>query len=137
MFTPVQTLAGTHLVVVEDETDNRELLVFVLENEGAEVTAVESAQQALAVLEQVRPDVLLCDISLPGKDGCQLLREWREREAQLGLPPIPAIAVTAMVRELDKQYTLQAGFQLHISKPCDFEKLPRIIAGFIRVATAS
>ncbi|GAB4384864.1 MAG: hypothetical protein Kow00121_48950 [Elainellaceae cyanobacterium] len=109
-------LTGTNLLVIEDEPDNRDLLVFILEGEGAVVRVAESAQQALEVLEQLKPDVILCDLNLPGQDGCLFMRQWRKREVELGLSPIPALALTALVREQDKQRVREAGFQLHIGE---------------------
>lgn len=114
--------------MVEDEPDNRDLIVFTLESEGATVTAVESAQAALEVLERLIPDVILCDIHLPDQDGCELLQQWRNREAELGLSAIPALAVTGSLGEDEKQKAGQAGFQIHIPKPIDVVRLPQVIA---------
>lgn len=120
------------MLVVEDDLDNKDLLVFALEAEGAQVTAVESAQQALEILEHTRPSIMLCDIALPGENGYSLIKSWREREAILGVTPIPAIAVTAFVRDQDKQNALAAGFDLHVSKPIDIDQVPQIITELIR-----
>lgn len=128
MATQSLALAGLHLLVVEDEPDSRDLIVFVLENEGARVTAVGSAQEALLALEQSRFDIILCDLHLPDQDGCELLQQWREREAELGLKSILAMAVTGSLGEKDKQRAGTAGFSLHIPKPIDIEKLPQVIA---------
>ena len=117
-----------NVLVVEDDIDNKDLLVFALEGEGATVTAVESAQEALEILEQIRPDVILCDIALPHENGYSFIKAWRIREAELGLIPISAIAVTALVQEQDKQNALAAGFDLHLSKPIDINEVFQSIA---------
>jgi len=132
LTTQTLALAGLHLLIVEDEPDSRDLIVFVLEDEGAEITAVESAQEALLFLEQSRFDVILCDIHLPDQDGYELLQQWREREAELGLESILAIAVTGLLGEMDKQLAGTAGFSLHIPKPIDTEKLPQVIATVVK-----
>ena len=120
-----------HFLVVEDDIDNRDLLVFALEGEGAKVIAVESAQQALKFLEQFRPDAILCDIQLQDNNGYKLLQQWREHEAKLGLSPLPAIAVTAFVMEQDKQKAYDSGFQLHLAKPIDVDKLSDFVASVV------
>lgn len=116
------------ILVIEDDLDNRDLFVFALEGEGAKVVAVETVHEALAYLERFRPDVILCDIALPDENGYFLIKFWRQREAELGLSPIPAIAVTAFVREQDKQNALAAGFDLHLAKPVDIEQVFQVIA---------
>lgn len=121
------TLADTSLLVVEDDADNRDLLAFVLQNQGAKVIAVDSASAALEILEQVRPDAVLSDLSMPDRNGYSLIRDWRARETELGLSSIPFIAVTASAKDQDKQRALNTGFQLHISKPFDIEHLPQLV----------
>ena len=132
-----QTLAGIHLLVVEDSPDNRDLLVFVLKNEGALVTAVGLAHEALLTLDRLKPDAILCDIRLPDGNGYELIREWREREKRLGLFPIPAIAVTVSVSEQDRQMAYDSGFQLYVTKPYDILSIPKSIAKLIAPVVSS
>ncbi len=125
-------LQGIHILVVDDDFDTRDFLEFFLQASGAVVTTVASAEEALTVLSQVQPDVLLSDIGLPGMDGYTLMRRVR------GLPPeqggkIPAIAFTAWTREADQLKALEAGFQMHISKPVNLEKLSEAIASFVKL----
>ena len=110
------------MLAVDDDADARDLVVFLLEDCGASVTAVASAGDALKVLTQSVPDVLLSDIGMPDTDGYMLLRQVR------ALPPeqgglVPAIALTAYAGEIDYQQALAAGFQRHISKPLEPDKL--------------
>ncbi len=119
-------LSGIRVLAVDDDTDARDLVVFLLEDCGATVTAVSNADDALAALIQSVPDVLLSDIGMPDTDGYMLLRQVR------ALPPgqgglVPAIALTAYAGEIDYRLALAAGFQRHLSKPLDPEKLVQAI----------
>ncbi|WP_293126141.1 PAS domain-containing protein [Microcoleus sp. bin38.metabat.b11b12b14.051] len=119
-------LSGIRVLAVDDDADARDLVVFVLEDCGASVTAVSSADAALAVLTQSVPDVLLSDIGMPHTDGYMLLRQVR------ALPPeqgglVPAIALTAYAGEIDYRQALAAGFQRHISKPVEPDKLVQVM----------
>jgi signal transduction histidine kinase/ActR/RegA family two-component response regulator len=123
-------LGGLHVLIVDDEADIRDLVAFILEQSGAEVTVATSASEALAALNQSLPDVLLCDIGMPEVDGYMLMRQVR------ALPPergglIPAIALTAYAGESNQKQALAAGFQLHISKPVEPEELVRAIAQLV------
>lgn len=111
-------LDGTRVLLVEDEPDSRQLLAHVLQEHGAEVEAVATAQDALRVVAAFRPTILVSDIGLPGADGYELLRMLR-REAPPALRTIPAIAVSAFVRAEDRARALGAGFRRHIAKPAN------------------
>jgi two-component system, chemotaxis family, CheB/CheR fusion protein len=109
-------LEGVRLLVVEDEADSRDLLVMVFEHCGAQVSTAASAREAMKVLEQATPDVLVCDVGLPGEDGHELIRKIRALEAEKG-GRIPAMALTAYAGPEDRQKALAAGFDTHVPKP--------------------
>ncbi|MBE8966922.1 response regulator [Nostocales cyanobacterium LEGE 12452] len=115
-------LAGLRVLVVDDEADTRNFLSFMFEEYGAFATAVASVDEALAVLEQAKPDILISDIGMSGQDGYTLIRKLRSLEPEKG-GRIPAIALTAYTREEDRLEALRAGFQQHLSKPIDPNKL--------------
>jgi CheY-like chemotaxis protein len=112
-----QPLEGVRVLIVEDETDARELLTLTLECSGARVEAVESAQEALDNLQHFRPHVLLSDIGLPVESGYELIRKVRLLSSEASR--LPAVALTAFATEKDRQLALSAGFQVHLSKPVD------------------
>ncbi|MBD2102420.1 CHASE4 domain-containing protein [Leptolyngbya sp. FACHB-261] len=122
---------GLRVLVVDDETDARELLTFVLEEAGAEVTAVDSTPEALAVLDRWSPSILLSDIGMPGEDGYALIRQIRSRSAAAG-GQIPAAALTAYASEEDRTRVLAAGFQFYLTKPIDPVELKETVARLAR-----
>ncbi len=124
-------LLDTQVLVVDDEPDIRDLVTFILQDYGVEVTAVASAQEALQVLSEWIPDVLISDIGMPKTDGYMLMREVRSRSPQQG-GSVPAIALTAYAGEMNQQQALAAGFQMHISKPVDPDVLVKAIADLIK-----
>ncbi|UBF29949.1 PAS domain-containing protein (plasmid) [Kovacikia minuta CCNUW1] len=119
-------LTGIRILVVEDEPDMQELSSFILTNVGAQVMAVGSAMQALTLLNQFLPDLLLCDMGMPDMDGYSLIQQIRTWAPEQG-GNIPAIALTAYAGEINQQHAIAAGFQMHISKPIEPEKLVRSI----------
>ncbi|MEH1773965.1 PAS domain-containing hybrid sensor histidine kinase/response regulator [Nostoc sp.] len=124
-------LSDTQILVVDDEPDIRDLVTFILQDYGMQVTAVASAQEALQALSESIPDVLISDIGMPKTDGYMLMREVRSRSPQQG-GRIPAIALTAYAGEMNQQQALAAGFQMHISKPVDPDLLVKAIADLIK-----
>ncbi len=120
-----KALAGTSLLMVDDDPDGLALLEFVVELAGATVRSATNAHDALATLSSFRPDVLLLDISLPEMDGYDLLKAIRRDPAMRN---VPALAVTAHAYERDKQRAAEAGFSVHVSKPFDAEALVYLVA---------
>jgi CheY-like chemotaxis protein len=121
------TLTGLQILLVDDEPDVRELLTTVMEGSGAKVIAAGSVQEALQVLDQMQPDVLVSDIAMPQEDGYTLIRQVRERETTQG-GCLPAVALTAYVREEDCQQAIASGFQMHMPKPVDTTELVQTVA---------
>jgi PAS domain S-box-containing protein len=125
-------LAGLRVLVVDDEADTRNFLSFMFEEYGAFATAVASVDEALAVLEQAKPDILISDIGMSEQDGYTLIRKLRSLEPEKG-GCIPAIALTAYTREEDRLEALSAGFQQHLSKPIDPNKLIAAVANVLEL----
>jgi CheY-like chemotaxis protein len=120
-------LQDIKVLVVEDTTDMREYITFVLEQEGAKVVAVATAAEALTALEQFQPEVLVSDIGMPEVDGYMLMRQVRMRSPEQG-GQTPAVALTAYVGEINQQQAIAAGFQRHLAKPVEPEALMKVIA---------
>ena len=111
-------LTGVRVMVVDDDRDTRELIGATLGYYGADVTVAESAAEALALLPEVRPDVLLSDIGMSGEDGYTFISRVRTLAPERG-GLVPAVAVTAYAAAGDRARAVSAGFQLHVSKPFD------------------
>jgi CheY-like chemotaxis protein len=120
-------LDGIRVVVVDDAPTIRRLLSAVLEEFGAAVTVVETADAALEAVMRERPDVLLSDLEMPGKDGYWLIGQVR------ALPPesgglTPAAALTGLHGPAHRTSALRAGFQNHLEKPIDLQTLLSAVA---------
>jgi CheY-like chemotaxis protein/anti-sigma regulatory factor (Ser/Thr protein kinase) len=140
-------LIGIRVLVVDDDTDSREFIAFVLQQLGAQVSAVTSAGEAIACLERSalacgnakgerssaslsQPNILLSDIGMPDMDGYMLMRQIRAMPPDQG-GQILAIALTAYAGEIDRQQALAAGFQHHLAKPVEPNELVKVILNLL------
>lgn len=123
----VHTLDGLKVLVVDDDTDARELLREVLQQRRAHVITASSAREALAAFDAHSPHVLVSDIGMKGEDGYELIRRVRVRAPQDG-GRVPALALTAYARTEDRARALAAGFQMHATKPIEPTQLIAAIA---------
>ena len=132
------SLEGVWALVVDDEADARELVATLLQQCGAKVTAVGSAVDALAVLTSEEhgrlPDVVVSDVSMPEVDGYELMRRVRELAPEMG-GRIPAVALTAYGRSIDRIRALSAGFHMHMPKPVEPAELATVVASLTGLAT--
>jgi len=124
-------LDGMKVLIVDDEPDGRLLIARLLEERGAITQLVSGAEEALQVLQRERVDMLLSDIGMPGVDGYELIRRVRLLTADAAA--LPAIAITAYARPEDRQRSLLAGYQMHLSKPIEARELIAAIASLMRV----
>jgi CheY-like chemotaxis protein len=125
-------LDGSRVLVVDDQADERLLISAILRGAGAEVRAVESVAEALTVVADWPPSVMVSDIAMPGQDGYALIRKLRAHTS--GASETPAIALTAHARLDDRDRALAAGFQMYLAKPVRAEDLIRRV--FMLAATA-
>lgn len=125
---PPVRLDGLRLLVVEDEADVLFVLVKLLEDAGATVTAASSAVEAMNILSNAKDgvDVLVSDIGMPEQDGFDLIRQVRSRGHNA--KDLPAVALTAYTGKNDQRKALLAGFQAHVAKPVDPHDLTAVIA---------
>jgi CheY-like chemotaxis protein len=108
------------ILIVEDSPDNMKLFTTILRLRGHEVTGLPGGEGLLDALEQAKPDLVLMDIQLPGKDGFALLQEIR----QSPLAGIRVVALTAHAMTGDREQALDAGFDGYITKPIDIRDFP-------------
>src|SRR5215813_2921336 len=120
-------LKDINILVVEDDDDTRELLKVLLETQGALVTTTASVQEALNAYDQSRPNVIVADIGMPDYNGYTLIGRVRARDRGKGTM-VPAIALTAFATAIDRDTVLSAGFQVHMPKPFEPDRLISVIA---------
>ena len=123
---PPANACRRRVLVVEDSADARESLRLLLEMAGHEVDTSEDAADTLEKVKVFQPDVALIDIGLPGMDGYRLAQALRERPHPR---PLRLIALTGYGQAEDRRKALDAGFDLHLTKPVDPDRLQDFIAG--------
>jgi CheY-like chemotaxis protein len=120
-------LSGVKVLIVDDEPDALEVLRRQLVDVDAEVYAAADADDALTLLAQAHPHVIVSDIGMPQRDGLWLIAQIRLREVASG-EHLPAIALTAFARPEDRTRALEAGYDHHLAKPVEYAELVSLIA---------
>lgn len=115
-------LKDLRILYIDDDFKTREAVLEVLELTGAHVALAASPADGLMAVDTFKPHVILCDLAMPGEDGFDFVRKLRAREGGQK-PAIPVLALTALASEEDKRQALAAGFQLHLAKPIDIDRL--------------
>jgi signal transduction histidine kinase/CheY-like chemotaxis protein len=125
--TDLPQLDGVRVWIVDDEENARKMMRTLLERKGAQVKTLASAHELLNLLDEDAPEVLVCDVSMPGMDGYTLMRQVRARGAERG-GNIPAIAQTGYATLEDRERALSSGYQMFFGKPLELDELIRGIA---------
>ena len=128
---PNGSLEDVRLLFVDDEVDTLELFTQILADTGAAIFTATSVAEAMVQFEQRRPDVLICDIEMPGGDGYSLVRRVRGLAADDG-GAVPAVAVTAYGRAEDRLRLLAAGYDRYIAKPVEPSELVAVIVALAK-----
>jgi len=124
-----EDLADLRVLVVEDDHDSCQLLVAILTRCQAEVQAAANAVEALTILEEWHPDVIISDIEMPVMNGFEFIRNVRSHKA---LAKIPAVALTAYARVEDRLRALASGFHMHLAKPAEPAELLAVVASLTK-----
>ena len=132
-------LEGLKVLLVEDDDNMRDIMRFTLEGAGAAVLGVASASEALSLLEAgdrsgSAPDVMVCDLGLPGMDGYDLIQRIGEHRRTHGGKAIPACAVSAFARDADRDRAIDAGFDSYLAKPMTAQRLIEAVEELAAVA---
>jgi two-component system cell cycle response regulator DivK len=117
------------ILLIEDNEQNRYLATFLLEKHGYEVIPASDGKRGIELADQIRPDLMLLDIQLPGMDGYAVARELRNNPA---LTQIPIIAVTSYAMVGDREKALAAGCTGYLEKPINPETFVTDIESFLR-----
>ena len=123
-------LDGVSVLVLDDNSEGRDVVAAQLSRRRAKVLTAESPSQAMDILTREHVDVILADIAMPGEDGYTFIKRVRALDASAATTP--AAALTALATKEDRRRSLDAGFQLHLSKPIDGESLIRAVAMLVR-----
>ena len=129
-------IAGKRVLVVDDDADARDLVRRVLEDCAVHVSTAGSAAEGLAQLQAAAFDALVSDIGMPGEDGHAFLRRVRAMP-DATRASVPALALTAYARPEDRAKAIQAGFNMHASKPIDPAELVALVAALVRRKTVA
>ena len=127
---PHRPLEGLRVLVVDDEADAREMLYAMFKQNGAEARAASTSREALEIVSQWAPEVLVSDVGMPDEDGYFLISKIRALDPERG-GRIPAVALTGYASAEDRLRLLSAGYQIHATKPVELDALLRAVAGCV------
>lgn len=119
------------ILVADDKHTSRELVRVVLGKEGHRIVEAADGQEALDLIREHRPDLVLLDLHMPKLDGFGVVRELR-RDPEL--QSLPVVAITASAMQGDREKALQAGFNAYCTKPLSLTALREQVAGLLGVA---
>ena len=122
-------MSDKNVMVVEDNEKNRKLMRVVLKARGYNIIEAATGEEALNLLKNQKPDIILMDIQLPGIDGLTLIKQIK---ASVVTKDIPIIAVTAYAMKGDEQKILDTGCNAYVSKPINTQELPLIVEKYIK-----
>jgi hypothetical protein len=116
------------VLVVDDDSDTRQMLNALLSECQAEVITAASAAEAILEIERQKPDMLVSDLGMPEQDGYELITKIREMESADSTPSIPAVALTAYAKAEDRVRALAGGYQVHLAKPVEPAEFVLVVA---------
>jgi two-component system, cell cycle response regulator DivK len=121
-------MPGEPILIVDDHPTNLKLARVLLSAEGYQVRTAEDAAQALAVLQEFHPRIILMDIQLPGMDGLELTRRIK---ADPATGDVIVLALTAYAMKGDAERAMAAGCDGYVAKPIDTRTLPGVVASYL------
>jgi len=124
-------MPGESILIVDDNPTNMKLVRVLLASEGYDVRAAADAEEALNVLKEFQPRMILMDIQLPGIDGLELTRRLKSDPATRD---ITIVGLTAYAMKGDRERILDAGCDGYIQKPIDTRTLPQLVAEYLHLA---
>ena len=122
-------MAKERILLVEDNPMNRRVAEFILKSQGYTVLEARDGREALDLLKNELPDLILMDLQLPGLDGFAVTRMIKENTATKN---IPVVALTAYAMKGDAERAIEAGCDGYITKPIDPDEFPETIAGHLK-----
>jgi signal transduction histidine kinase/ActR/RegA family two-component response regulator len=121
------SIAGTRVLIVEDESAMREFLSTVIRHAGADVIQAAAVSEAMHELQESEIDLIISDIAMPGEDGCSMMERIRKLPDRR-VASLPAIAITAYGRTWEREKILASGFDAVLQKPVEASRLMACVA---------
>lgn len=131
LFVPQDCLNGISLLLVEDNVLNQEIAGEFLQSMGIVPSVASNGAEGLEMAKENHYDMILMDIQMPVMSGLEAARRIRKFEQQNGVPPVPIIAMTANAMNGDREKSLEAGMNAHITKPIDIKELERTLLAWV------
>jgi len=122
-------MSGEPILIVDDNSTNMKLVRILLASEGYDVRTAADAEEALNVLKEFYPRLILMDVQLPGIDGLELTRRLKSDPATRD---ITILGLTAYAMKSDKERIITAGCDGYVPKPIDTRTLPELVAGYLQ-----
>ena len=122
-------MSGEPILIVDDNSTNMKLVRILLASEGYDVRTAADAEEALNVLKEFYPRLILMDVQLPGIDGLELTRRLKSDPATRD---ITILGLTAYAMKGDKERIIAAGCDGYVPKPIDIRTLPELVAGYLQ-----
>jgi len=122
-------MSGEPILIVDDNATNMKLVRILLATEGYDVRTAADAEEALNVLKEFYPRLILMDVQLPGIDGLELTRRLKSDPATRD---ITILGLTAYAMKGDKERIIAAGCDGYVPKPIDTRTLPELVAGYLQ-----
>ena len=128
----VNLQAQAHILIVEDNPVNQQVVIHMLKKLGLRYTIAENGRDALAQLSSANDwDLVLMDCQMPIMDGFEATKRWREQELLLGQKRIPIIALTANAMQGDEERCVAAGMDAHLAKPINLQLLTQMLTQWL------
>ena len=124
-------MAGEAILIVDDNPVNLKLVQVLLSSQGYDVRSAGDAEEALAVLQEFQPRLILMDVQLPGMDGLELTRRLKADPTMRG---VVILALTAYAMKGDEERMLAAGCDGYIAKPIDTRRFPQMVAELLKTS---
>lgn len=124
-YAPVRAPAACSIILIEDEGSMGQVTQLLLESCGYEVTVAVEGAQGLRLIRALAPDLVICDVNMPGMSGLDVLRALRQSDST---KRIPVIFLTGFISEEQRTEAEKLGVKDFLSKPCAFEEMKRVIA---------